>query len=259
MADKNLEKSKKPGRLARLFNVVSDPGVGFAIGNALVFWSAGDLAQAITVGALAFALGAKGYSEFSDSRSKALSFLKKDMVAMKVAGLAMFAVTAVALNQELFLSAAISATFGTGNLGVAGKFKNVSPYLEKHFGSVAGKVGRILTQPETYYTAGLGILSFTTGGLLGVGTWLATATGGTLAVKNAILGLPVARHNPMLAFAFGTAATGITGLVQGQWLQGLGNICFSNSYANINILNGGANVFTQVKKAPGKISNLIMS
>ncbi len=252
--------------LTKTFNILTDTGVQFSAGNTCLFWAGGGIPQIASTGALIGCITLKAYSEFSGD---AHNLLADPNAALKIASgaLGIIAVNSV-INGEM-IPAITSTAFAIGNLRVAGIFENLKSKLSDTFGKV---VGQIATQPETFYTIGLGLAAHMAAGdatvalpfidktvPLSMLTYIPTAIGGGLAVRNAVTG-EHDKSKPFLWLAGGVGATAGAGILGGAVLPALANGFFSSAYIKIqaDIEGGYKNLGQSIKNNGQKLWQRIL-
>jgi hypothetical protein len=232
--------TQNSGFFSKLFNVVSDPAVQFSAGNTCLFWSGGGVPQIASVTALVTNLSLKTYSEFSDS---ALNVFNDPNLPLKVASAALGVVAVNAGLNGDFIPATISSVFALGNLSLAGALNGVKNKLSNVFGRVAAQVA---TQAETYFTAGMGMVAYLAAGDSAVAlpfldqsvplstfTFIPTAIGGALSVRNAITGQDN-KSKPFLWLAGGLGATAGAGYIGGAILPAIANAFYASANTKIH-------------------------
>ncbi len=251
------ENTESISLVAKAFNVLTDPGVQFSVGNACLFWSGGDVPQLISAGAAIAATSLKGYSEFSSDPNNLIS---SPNTAMNIAGASLIGIGIYSLSQGDMLAASASLSFAMGNFSVADNFEWAREKLSNVFGQAASKIA---TQAETYYTAGLGVAAYMAAGAAGVEipvldgtlptsliTYVPTVIGGGLAIRNALFDYDPNTSKPFMWLAAGVGATAAAGGISGgEMLPVIANAWFSSAYAKIqaNVEGGFSNLATSLK------------
>lgn len=229
-------------------NILTDPAMGFAVGNILLFASGGGIPLAIA-GAAAAAIA--GTSILKSTNPKFLQhdnwftrFIKDDRAPLWIAGASMGAVGLTAAASGLALAAMTSAAFMGVDFALAESVKEQKQFERTKQRPHKSILNRVFTGPDLYVTIGLTGAAVMTGGLIGAVAAPFIALSSGVAFYNAVTHKHESNAHPKVLSGASCLGAGLAGIAQGNpgaLMPAMANIIFGGTYINIEgqITEGG--------------------